>query len=117
MQEKLENLTSYLETPHFPTNNFCSSKSLFAIPSPCKFAIAGFAEILCFAFAHRKAGFMLFQMIFRMWNITLLMTWMSTKYDKGSFTNYVDKILDFFDHLPPCVFISYYMNVDKKQTF
>ena len=54
MQEKLENLTSYLETPHFPTNNFCSSKSLFAIPLPCNFAIAGFAEILCFAFAHRN---------------------------------------------------------------
>ena len=75
MQEKLENLTSYLETPHFPTNNFCSSMSSF---SPCKFAIAGFAEILCFAFASskiQKAGLMLFQMIFRMWNITLLMTW------------------------------------------
>ena len=89
MQEKLENLTSYLETPHFPTNNFCSSKSLLAIPLPCNFAIAGFAEILCFAIAHRKghrkAGFMLFQMIFRMWNITLLMTWMLTKYDKTKF--------------------------------
>ena len=85
MQEKLENLTSYLETPLFPTNNLCStSKSLLAIPSPCNFAIAGFAEILCFAFArtqeHGHAGFTLFQMIFRMWNITLLMTWMSTKY-------------------------------------
>ena len=83
MKEKLENLTSYLETPHFPTNNLCTSKSLLAIPSPCKFAIAGFAEILCFAFASskiQKAGLMLFQMIFRMWNITLLMTWMSTKY-------------------------------------
>ena len=88
MQEKLENLTSYLETPHFPTNNFCSSKSLF--PSPCKFAIAGFAEILCFAFASskiQKAGLMLFQMIFLMWNITLLMTWMSTKYDISKIQN------------------------------
>ena len=54
MQEKLDNLTSYLETPHFPSNNFCISKSLLAIPSPCNFAIAGFAEILCFAFAHRN---------------------------------------------------------------
>ena len=36
---------------------------------------------------------------------------------KGSFTNYVDKILAFFDHLPPCVDIFYGMNVDKKWTF
>ena len=84
MQEKLENLTSYLETPHFPTNNLCTSRSLLVIPSLCNFAIAGFAEILCFASAriqeHGHAGLTLFQMIFRMWNITLLMTWMSTKY-------------------------------------
>jgi hypothetical protein len=33
---------------------------------------------------------------------------------KGSFTNYVDKILAFFHHLPPCVDIFYGMNVDKK---
>ena len=37
---------------------------------------------------------------------------------RGSFTNYVDKILAFFDHLPPCVDIFYGMNVvDKKWTF
>ena len=30
---------------------------------------------------------------------------------KGSFTTYVDKILAFFDHLPPCVDIFYGMNV------
>ena len=33
---------------------------------------------------------------------------------KGSFTNYVDKILAFFDHLPPYVDIFYGINVDKK---
>ena len=38
-------------------------------------------------------------------------------FHKGSFTNYVDKILAFFDHLPPCVDIFYGMNVDKKWTF
>ena len=37
--------------------------------------------------------------------------------DKESFTNYVDKILSFFDHLPPSVDIFYFMNVDKKWTF
>ena len=36
---------------------------------------------------------------------------------KGSFTNYIDKILAFFDHLPPCVDIFCSMNVDKKWTF
>ena len=36
---------------------------------------------------------------------------------KGVFTNYVDKILAFFDHLPPSVYIFYLMNVDKKWTF
>ena len=36
---------------------------------------------------------------------------------KGSFTNYVDKILAFFDHLPPCVDIFYGINVDKKLKF
>ena len=36
---------------------------------------------------------------------------------KGLFTNYVDKILTFFDHLPPCIEIFYGMNVDKKWTF
>ena len=35
---------------------------------------------------------------------------------KGMFTNYVDKILDFFDHLPPCVDIFYGMNVDNFKT-
>ena len=35
----------------------------------------------------------------------------------GSFTNYVDKILAFFDHLPLCVDIFYRINVDKKWTF
>ena len=33
---------------------------------------------------------------------------------KGPFTNYVDKILVFFDHLPPCVDILYGINVDNK---
>ena len=37
--------------------------------------------------------------------------------DKGSFTNYVDKILAFFDHLPPSIDIFYDMNVDKKWKF
>ena len=36
---------------------------------------------------------------------------------KGTFFNYVVKILDFFDHLPPCVDNFYCMNVDKKWTF
>ena len=36
---------------------------------------------------------------------------------KGSFTKYVDKILSFLDHLPPCVDIFYGMNVDKKCIF
>ena len=36
---------------------------------------------------------------------------------KGSFTNYVDKILAFFDHLSPCVDIFYGINVDKMWTF
>ena len=36
---------------------------------------------------------------------------------KGPFTNYVDKILVFFDHLPPCVDIFYGIHVDKKWTF
>ena len=30
------------------------------------------------------------------------------------FTNYVDKTLKFFDHLPPCIDIFYGMNIDKK---
>ena len=37
--------------------------------------------------------------------------------DKGSFTNYVDKILAFFDHLFPSVDICYGMNVHKNWTF
>ena len=36
---------------------------------------------------------------------------------KGVFTNYVDKILAFFDHLPPSVDIFYGINVDKKSIF
>ena len=36
---------------------------------------------------------------------------------EGSFTNYVGKILAFFDHLPPWVDIFYGMNVDKTWTF
>ena len=36
---------------------------------------------------------------------------------KGSFTNYVGKILAYFDHLPPSIDIFYGMNVDKKWTF
>ena len=36
---------------------------------------------------------------------------------RGSFTNHVDKILAFFDHLPSFVDIFYGMNVHKKRTF
>ena len=36
---------------------------------------------------------------------------------RGPFTKYVDKILAFFDHLPPCVDIFYGMDIDKKWTF
>ena len=35
----------------------------------------------------------------------------------GSFTNYVDKILAIFDHLPPSLDIFYGINVDKKSIF
>ena len=35
---------------------------------------------------------------------------------KGSFTNYVDKMLAFFDHLPPSVDIFYLINADNKST-
>ena len=37
--------------------------------------------------------------------------------DKGLFTNDVDNILAFFDHLKPCVDIFYGMNIEKKWTF
>ena len=33
---------------------------------------------------------------------------------KGAFTNYVDKFLAFFDHLPPYVDIFYPIFLDKK---
>ena len=36
---------------------------------------------------------------------------------RGSFPNYVDNILAFFDHLSPYVDIFYGMNVDKKWSF
>ena len=36
---------------------------------------------------------------------------------RGSFTNYVDKSLAFFDHLPPTVDIFNGIMVDKKWTF
>ena len=36
---------------------------------------------------------------------------------KGAYTNYVDKIMAFFDHLPPSVDIFYGINVDKKSIF
>ena len=35
----------------------------------------------------------------------------------GLFTNYVDKFLVFFDHLPPSVDIFYPIMVDKKPKF
>ena len=35
----------------------------------------------------------------------------------GPFTNWVDKFLDLFDHLPPSVDIFYLINVDKKSIF
>ena len=38
-------------------------------------------------------------------------------FSQGSFTNYVDKFLAFFDHIPPSVYIFYLMNVDKNQHF
>jgi hypothetical protein len=40
-----------------------------------------------------------------------------SKFNKGPFTNYVDKILACFDHLPPSVDIFYLMNIDEKSTF
>ena len=52
--------------------------------------------------------------------------WLSNYYDfllpirishKGSFTNYVDKILALFDHLPPCIDIFYLMIVDEYRHF
>ena len=39
------------------------------------------------------------------------------KFCKGSFTNYVKKILEFFDHLPPCVDNFYDINVDNINTY
>ena len=41
---------------------------------------------------------------------------LSDDHYKGMFTNYVHKILDFFDHLPLCVDIFYGMNVDNFKT-
>ena len=41
----------------------------------------------------------------------------SHKHTQGVFTNSVDKIFAFFDHLPPCIDIFYGMNVRKKLTF
>ena len=46
-----------------------------------------------------------------------LRQWQICLHGKGSFTNYVDTILTFFDHLPPSVDIFYVMNIDKKWTF
>ena len=40
-----------------------------------------------------------------------------TKLDKGSFTNYIDKFLAVFDHLPHSSDIFYLINVDEKSTF
>ena len=34
-----------------------------------------------------------------------------------AFTNYINKILDFFDHLLPCVYILCGMNIYTKWTF
>ena len=36
---------------------------------------------------------------------------------KGLFMNYIDKILAFFDNLPPALTFSKGMDVDKKWTF
>ena len=36
---------------------------------------------------------------------------------KGPFTKYIDKILAFFDHLPPCFDIIFGINIDKMWTF
>ena len=36
---------------------------------------------------------------------------------RGAFTNYVDNILAFFDHLPTCFYIFYLINVDERLTF
>ena len=40
-----------------------------------------------------------------------------TNIGRGAFTNYVDKFLDFFDQLPPCVDIFYLISVDKNKHF
>ena len=48
------------------------------------------------------------------WIFLLCQNWSFTKV---SFTNYVDKFLTFFDHLPSCVDIFYGINVDIKWTF
>ena len=34
-----------------------------------------------------------------------------------AFTNYIDRFLAFFDHLPPYVDILYLINIDEKSTF
>ena len=36
---------------------------------------------------------------------------------QGVFTNYVDKILAFFNHLPTCAYILYLINLDKRWNF
>ena len=41
---------------------------------------------------------------------------MKIKYAKGSFNNYMDRILPFFD-LSPCVDIFYALSVDKNRHF
>ena len=50
-------------------------------------------------------------------SLSLLKSAGGVKLGTGSFTNYVDTILAFFDHLSPCVDIFYGINVDKKWTF
>ena len=46
-----------------------------------------------------------------------LETILQSHFHQGSFTNYVDKIFVFFDHLTTCVDIFYGMEVDKKTTY
>ena len=43
--------------------------------------------------------------------------WSFLVQSKGLFTNYVDKILTFFDHLPPCVDIFYCIMLTKSGHF
>ena len=54
------------------------------------------------------------------WSVFLTNAWNLIFFGQitlGVFTNYVDKFLPFIDHIPPCVDIIYFMNVDKYWYF